>query len=247
MKPWIDSLGSVFVTGTDTGVGKTLVSSLLLWMLRLRATKSVGYFKPIQTGLLSETDLPQVQEGHALESAHPPRFLDPVYYWPQPVAPARAARLQGQSLDLSAIVQRFQEGRGANDWVVEGAGGLLVPLNEHKTIRDLIVALNLPLIVVASHRLGTLNHTFLTLEAAHAAGLRILGVVLNALNSAPDPELAQEMSERSGVEILLDLPHLGSSPHRVLRDLARRCMRGWGGVEILGEQENRWAQLRPIP
>jgi malonyl-CoA O-methyltransferase len=198
----------VFVTGTDTGVGKTLVSALLLAALRA-AGGAAGYFKPVQTGAEDDTREVARLAGVAFETL--PR---PAYALRLPAAPSRAAAAEQVRIDpavIAAAWRRLPAGR----FVVEGAGGLLVPLTERDTMRDLVARLDLPLLVVASTRLGTINHTLLTLEAARRGGLAVAGLVLNG---DPDPGLAGVLAGFDGAPVLAEVPRLADlSPDAVAR------------------------------
>ena len=181
----------VFVTGTDTGVGKTVVSACLVkaW--------GADYFKPVQTGLADEAgDTPTVA---ILAGAGPERLHAPVHAFAPPVSPHLAARAAGAAIRLDDF--RLPEIPGPI--VVEGAGGALVPLNDHETMLDLMARLDLPAIVVVADRLGAINQTLLTLEALRARGLEVLGVVLTGQAFA-DNRAAIE--RHGGVRILAELP-----------------------------------------
>ncbi len=161
----------IFVSGTDTHIGKTVTSALLVSALKSNGIPA-GYFKPIQTGPDSDT-----QTVTTLAALSRQEFVPPVYYFPQPLAPSQAAELNQSVIELENVRRSWQE-LPRRTWVVEGAGGLLVPLNAKQTIRDLVQLLELDLMVVASTRLGTINHTLLTLEAAQTKGIQVRGIVL---------------------------------------------------------------------
>jgi dethiobiotin synthetase len=155
----------LFVTGTDTGVGKTVLAALLVASLNRR------YWKPIQTGASEGTDRAAVMKwaGVASEHTHPEAFLfDP------PVSPHLAAEQQGERIDLESI-RRPQD---SNPIVIEGAGGVLVPINERELMIDLIRRLQAPIVIAARTTLGTINHTLLTIDAARNANLKLIGVVM---------------------------------------------------------------------
>jgi dethiobiotin synthetase len=167
-----------FVTGTDTGVGKTLVACALLRALRARGEDVAG-MKPIETGVGEAGPLDALALRAAAGDVDP---LDDVC--PQrfalPAAPTVAAAAEGRSVELWAVRRAFERLNVRHDCVIaEGAGGLLVPVAEQECMADLARDLGLPLVVVARAALGTINHTLLTLEAAVARGLSVAGVVIS--------------------------------------------------------------------
>jgi len=178
-----DSPRGFFVTGTDTGVGKTVVACALVRGLRARGV-DVGAMKPIETGVQDEgpRDALALREaaggGDALDAVCPQRFA-------LPAAPTVAAAAEGRRVELDAVRRAFAALAARHDClVVEGAGGLLVPAAEGVSMADLAGELGLPLVVVARASLGTINHTRLTLEAAAARRLALAGVVISH-GSAP--------------------------------------------------------------
>lgn len=185
----------LFVTGTDTGIGKTITSAMLLAALR-RAEMAPGYFKPVQTG--GDSDSATVAR---LGAAGGGDIHPPIYVLPLPASPDRAAAAAGVTLHLETIEDAWRA-LPDRDWIVEGAGGLLVPLDRTRTMRDLVALLGLPALVVASTRLGTINHTLLTLEAARARGLRVAGLVLNG---PPDPGLAEVLARFDPAPVIAEV------------------------------------------
>ena len=149
----------VFVTGTDTGVGKTVLSAAL--MLRY---PDATYWKPIQTG--SDDDTAEVRR---LSGG---RVIDKGIRLPDPVSPHLAAQRAGVTIDLNRLIPP------SGLCVVEGAGGVLVPVNESQLMADFMVKLGLPILIATGSTLGTINHTLLTLEALRARSLKIAGVVM---------------------------------------------------------------------
>jgi dethiobiotin synthetase len=157
--------GDVFVTGTDTGVGKTVLSALLVASLNRR------YWKPIQTGASEGTDRAVVMNwaGVGVGETHPESFLfDP------PVSPHLAAEKQGKRIELQAIRRPADPA----PIVIEGAGGVLVPINEEALMMDLIRRLDAPVVIAARTTLGTINHTLLSVAAIRQAQLKLIGVVM---------------------------------------------------------------------
>lgn len=181
-----------FVTGTDTDVGKTLVSAWLVGRL------GAYYWKPVQAGNHPETDSDIVRRltGVPLE-----RILREAYVLPEPIAPHEAAQRAGITIDMARLVLPFCDG----PLVVEGAGGLLVPLNDEAYVIDLATELHLPIILVARSTLGTINHTLLSIEAIRRRGLPLAGVVVNG----PETPHNRAAIERYGkVEIVAEIPWL---------------------------------------
>lgn len=160
----------IFITGTDTGVGKTLVSALLLSAARASG-RSSQYWKPIQTGYDSDTHT--VSTLNDVQSA--PK---PLYEFHEPMAPLRAAEINKAEISVAKIAQTWKGFNTSQHWIIEGAGGLLVPIaRPDVTMRTLCGALGASLVVVAQARLGAMNHTLLTFEAARNAGLQISALV----------------------------------------------------------------------
>jgi dethiobiotin synthetase len=199
----------LFVTATDTGVGKTAVACGLVAAWRA-AGQDVGAMKPAQSGVTDGEPSDAALLAAAAGDADPPELVCP-YSFPAPLAPAVAARVAGVELSFARVVDaaRALAARHAA-LVVEGAGGLLVPLTDRETYADLAIALGLPVLVVARAGLGTVNHTALTVEALRARGLRIAGVVLNRATPASDPS---EPFNAPEIEKLARVPIVGSLPY----------------------------------
>jgi dethiobiotin synthase len=200
----------IFITGTDTGVGKTVLSSLLIASLHSYRIKT-GYFKPVQTGTEEDTQTVANLTGMSKD-----KFPAPVYSFPEPISPNRAAALHQEEIQIDRIVQAWDR-LDDRAWVVEGAGGLLVPLNQKQRMRDLVCALKLRLIIAARTQLGTINHTLLTVEAAQAAKIPIAGIVLIG---PEDPGLGAVLTECSGVPILSKIPSFPFVSEGIIRDQA---------------------------
>ncbi|MEA2213805.1 MAG: dethiobiotin synthetase [Solirubrobacteraceae bacterium] len=194
-----------FVTGTDTGVGKSVLTAAIVAWLRSR-DEPVRALKPVITGLAEEPD-PVWRYDHELLARMAGAAAEEtmlVGYGP-PVSPHLAAALAQRPLELEALVQAITVAVAPEEaLVVEGVGGLLVPLSEAADVRDLARALGLPIVVAARPGLGTINHTLLTLEAARAGGLEVAGVVLTPWPSAPsemERSNRDTIAERGGVEV----------------------------------------------
>ena len=199
----------LFITGTDTGVGKTFVACGLAALLRGWGYR-IGVMKPAETGCgekdgkLFPEDAAKLKEASGcavpLERVCPFQLRDPL-------APSSAAERQGLTIDIDRLIDVYGEISSAHDiTLVEGAGGLMVPLLPSYTYADLACVLKLPTLVVAANRLGVINHLLLTLEHASCKGLRVLGYVLNQTQS--EPSLAVD-TNRATLSTLTSIPCLG--------------------------------------
>ncbi len=193
----------LFVTGTDTGAGKTVLSGVLLAAIAA-AGEPVRTHKPVVTGLdeppLSPGAWPADHELLAAAAGMSPEEVSPLRYGP-PASPHLAAQLAGEDIDSTALLAAAHTAAadaaaGNATLIVEGVGGLLVPLAEDFTVCDLAAALRLPVLIAARPGLGTINHTLLTLQAARAAQLEVRAVVLTPWPQRPD---AIERSNRETI------------------------------------------------
>jgi dethiobiotin synthetase len=194
----------LFVTGTDTEVGKSVVAAALVAALAARGTP-VGAFKPVVTGL---DDAPEPGKPHDHEllarcAGMVPTEVAPYRFGPA-VSPHLAAEMAGVSIDPSKLAEVARRDGGQRTLVAEGVGGLLVPLTVSGfLVLDLVVELGLPLVVVARPGLGTINHTLLTLRVARERGVHVRGVVLTPWPQEPN---MMERSNRATIEVLGDVP-----------------------------------------
>jgi len=188
---------SLFVTGTDTGVGKTYITRLLVEILRSEGVDAVGY-KPIACGDREDARILSAASGGLSEDEVNPIHLQ------TPVAPYVAGLLENKSVDPGEILAAYQRLAAKHEHViVEGVGGWEVPLSANYRVSDLAKDLGLPVLVVAANRLGALNHILLTVDAIRAKGLTCAGLILNQL----DDELDTAMITNKGVlEDLTGLP-----------------------------------------
>lgn len=187
----------LFVTGTGTGVGKTVVSAAL--MARLSDGRALRYWKPVQTGIEVDDDTSTVM---ALSGCGASGVLDDGIRLPNPVSPHLAARLAGIRIQVPDLVTRFEREAPAS-WIVEGAGGVLVPLDDITMMTTLMQALAMPVVVAARSELGTINHTLLTLEALRMRRLSVAGVVMVG---PPNAENRAAIEDYGGVSVLGELP-----------------------------------------
>ena len=217
----------VFVTATDTGAGKTAITAGIAAVLRRRGV-DVGVFKPISSGGAADARLLIRSAGVSedLELVNPVRLE-------APLSPNMAAELEGRQITLEPVVAAYSRLIRLHDTVlVEGVGGLLVPIRDDLLVADLAARLGLPLLVVARAALGTINHTLLTLEAAKTRNLETRGVVFNTTGPG-DPRAARGspdvISRLTGVDSLgivpfdpgvdVDSGHLGRMPELIEKHL----------------------------
>jgi len=199
-------LAGWFVTATDTGVGKTVIAGALAWLVRQQGRRP-GVFKPIATGCRYDQRLGLASEdaeflAHCAEAHETLETISPVRYAAE-LAPFAAARREHRPVDWTAIEQSFERIAAANDWlIVEGVGGLLVPLDANQSVADLAQRLHLPLVIVARPGLGTINHTLLTLEAARSRGLPIATLVINGYEPA-----SGTLAEETNPELIAQVAH----------------------------------------
>jgi dethiobiotin synthetase len=185
-------MNGYFVTGTDTGVGKTVLSALLV------AALDASYWKPIQTGVIQGTDRESVRKwAEARDEQLPPER----YRFDPPVSPHLASHDAGVRIALDDF--ELPKAPRGKKWIVEGAGGVMVPLNERDLMRDLMRRIGFPAIVAARTALGTINHTLLTLAALREAHVPICGVALIG---------AENLENRRAIEHFGGVPVVGRIP-----------------------------------
>jgi dethiobiotin synthetase len=210
----------LFVTATDTGVGKTILSAALLAAMAA-AGEQVRAHKPVVTGLGEPAGVWAADhELLASTAGMTPEQVAPLRYGPA-VSPHLAARLAGEHADPADLVARARAaGNDEATLVVEGVGGLLAPLADDYTVRDLAISLGLPLLIAARPGLGTINHTLLTLQTARAGGLDVRAVVLTPWPAQPSE---MELSNRDTIARMGDIEvvGLGHVPSPAVDDLAR--------------------------
>jgi dethiobiotin synthetase len=213
-------LHGLFVTGTDTGVGKTVLTAAIVAELRARRVR-VTPLKPVITGL--EDSGPADHEVLARAAGCAAEEVALVSYGP-PVSPHLAAELSGQPISPEALEKTIAERAAGGEFVVvEGVGGLLVPLTHSYDVRALARSLALPVLIAARPGLGTINHTLLTLEVARAAGLEVVAVVLTPWPREPDrvERSNRETIERLGGIEVASLPSVERLDPGLLADAAR--------------------------
>ncbi len=202
----------LFITGTDTGIGKTFVTGVMVLGLT-KCGVDTGIMKPVETGcpyldgVIHPVDATFLQEAadvkDELDLINPFRFKTPV-------APSIAARIEGKDVDFDVIARSYTILSTRHEIVlVEGVGGLLVPLSGSKTVADLVVALDLPAVLVAGCELGTINHTLLSLRCAEESGIEVAGIVFN--RNSPESEEQEGFMEEIGR--FTTVPAIGTVPY----------------------------------
>ena len=204
----------LFITGTDTGVGKTVLTALLALWLR-RAGKSVGVMKPVETGVdplchsAANSDARFLMETAQLDL---PSEAVCQFRYKTAASPWQAAGQEGAPVRLPAIRAAFDQLASKTDWMlVEGIGGLRVPLNAEDCVADLARALGLPVLIATRYALGTQNHTLMTVDVARAWSLDIAGLAFCRSEAAPLTPVEQAqpalLGERCGLQTVLEIPY----------------------------------------
>jgi dethiobiotin synthase len=199
----------IFITGTDTGVGKTFAAAVLM------AGLDGEYWKPVQSGLEEITDTDWVKEKTGLPQS---RFHAEAYRLREAMSPHASAAKEGIRIDL----ERFPAPRmedPSRTLIVEGAGGIMVPLNERHFMLDLMRRLDFPVLLVASSRLGTINHTLLTVDKLRTCRLSILGVVLNGVRNEDN---RRAIEEYGNVHVLGEMEPIQKINRKILKAVFRR-------------------------
>lgn len=205
----------IFITGTDTGVGKTVVAGGLAATLKKRGL-NVGVMKPVQSGGKKDKNgrLYSEDAKFIMKTADIKEDIDlvnPICLEP-PLAPSVAAKLSGVIIDINKIKATFKKLQEKYEFlIVEGAGGIIVPIYEEYLLKDLILDLKLPTLIIARPTLGTINHTVLTVQYLEEKGIKVAGIILNNLDSKK-----AGMAEKTNPQVIESLtkrPILGIIPH----------------------------------
>lgn len=223
----------LFITGTDTGVGKTLVAAGLLSLARYKGLKAVA-IKPVETGCVVQGGILCPEDGAFLHAASVQGLsLDECAPWrfSLPASPARAAAMEGRGLNIvdleehvRAVAERFEL------TLVEGAGGLMVPIQERHMMIDLIERLGFPVVLAVRARLGTVNHTLLSVEALRHRNIPVAAIVVSSSEQIPGPEEDYTPGDLAhlvpDIPILL-LPHLDEETRRRPELIGQAMSRAW--------------------
>ena len=216
-----------FVTGTDTGVGKTVIAGGLIKVLSFMGLKTAG-MKPVESGCMREGDILIPSDGTFLKQmarmTEPITELTPCCF-ENPLAPFAASGIEKKNVQITGIKKAFYGLYKNYDAIIaEGVGGLLVPLKKNYFVLDLAIEMDLPLIVVAKPGLGSINHTMLTVNYALKEGIKIAGIVIN-YSAPPQNDLAEEtnpliLKEICPAPLLGIFPYLKSCEHSLIERTA---------------------------
>lgn len=216
----------LFVSGTGTSVGKTTVSAGLVKMLH--AHNGTRYWKPVQTGTVIGDDTGEVQELTGLSEE---AFMEPGYRFPQPLAPWIAARAMNKEIDLNYL-KELQD-QSETPLIVEGAGGLLVPMTSEILQIEFIKQLGLPLLLVSENKLGTMNQTLLSIRACREFGVDLLGVVLTRAQLGPKLGNRESIERFGRVEILAEFDEAADRRMTASRVSTDEKLRALFGVPVI--------------
>ncbi|MBI3354284.1 MAG: dethiobiotin synthase [Nitrospirae bacterium] len=204
----------IFITGTDTGVGKTIVAGGLACAL-MREGLDIGVMKPIQTGCVVKKNgnliAPDTEFLIRMSGVKDKINLVTPYCFKEPLAPSAAAEAEGNEIDIEKIISAYNLLTEMHDSIiVEGAGGILVPIWKDFLFIDIIKRLSIPIIIVARMGLGTINHTLMTVRCARSAGIEIIGIIFNHTNNIKDG--IAEKTNPNIIKRLCNIPILGIIP-----------------------------------
>ncbi len=203
---------SFFVTGTDTGIGKTAFTCGLANLLRVSGI-DVGVMKPFATGVPQKNGFQSEDVSMLVRSSgvsDPESLINP-YFFAIPASPYSAAKKLGRQIDLDLVLSSFDRLRSTHDvMLVEGIGGIMTPILKDYFVIDLIKDLNLDVVVVTGSKIGTINHTALTIDACKKHGIHISGLIINQIdkNGYDLDELGQDLTALSGVDVIAKIPNL---------------------------------------
>lgn len=233
-----------FISGTDTGVGKTVVTGGLLGVLRKRGHSAIA-LKPVQSGAVRRGDTLVPEDAAFYRStANLPYTMDDLnlYRFIPPVSPGLAARMSGITVDPD-LIENFVNKAATNHEIVlvEGAGGLCVPLVDNQfTMADLALLLEMPLVIVARPNLGTINHTVLTVSYARQRGIPVKGIIINGFR--PESATEDEKTNPAVIEEMTGVPVLGIIPYLSEVNVEKETS---GNLVDVIEKTVRWQELLP--
>lgn len=214
----------IFITGTDTDVGKTIVTAGLAATMQSFGYQT-GVFKPAQTGCIIENGVQLAPDLDLVNKTDKNIRAIATYKFKEPIAPSLAAELENVIIDNNRLLEDFNALKQKCDFtLVEGAGGLLAPLYKNFLMRDLAKFLNLPTIIVAKPNLGTINHILLTVEAVKSAKIELLGIIISKYPTGTDdiaiknaPRMIEELSGEKILGIIPDIEEI--TPKKLIKSI----------------------------
>ena len=210
MKCKIMSKKGFFITGTDTGVGKTFFASILM------KKYNFDYWKPIQTGKFTENDTLYIKKKLGIKNN---RFHKPIYIFKKSLSPHLASRYE----KISISIKKIKKPNTIKPLIIEGVGGVLVPLNKKNLIIDLIKKFRLPVIIVSKSILGTINHTLMTLEILKKNKIKVFGVVLNNVKNKKEGNDNAESIETFGkIKVLTQISSVNPITKKRIETLSKK-------------------------
>lgn len=195
----------LFITGTDTDIGKTIVAAILTSGLK------AAYWKPVQSGLADGTDTDSIKKLTGLPEKH---FFPETYRLKNPLSPHAAAMIDGVTIDLERF--KLPQSNAFKHLIVEGAGGIMVPLNEKEFMLDLMKKLDLPVLLVSRSTLGTINHTLLSIHILKQNGLNIFGVIMNGPKNPSNREAIEHFGQ---VPVIAEIEPIENLAHDNLKKI----------------------------
>ncbi|HZH60421.1 MAG TPA: dethiobiotin synthase [Metabacillus sp.] len=226
-----------FVTGTDTGVGKTFITSGIAAVLKEKQM-DIGVYKPLLSGISREH--PESDTSLLLEASQSSLTYKDItpFEFKEPLAPYVAGKLEGKSIYLKDVLNHWDGIKERHQYfLVEGAGGISVPLGPDFLVSDLIIALSLPTIIIARPNLGTINQTFLTVKYARSLGIEIAGIIINGKNKGFD--LAEQtnpdvIEKQCGVPILGVTPKLENRNKEAIKKMVKEHINVPNLINLMG-------------
>ena len=199
-----------FIAGTDTGVGKTFFASILM------KKYDFHYWKPIQTGKFTENDTLYIKQNIGIEKN---RFHEPIYSFKEPLSPHLASSYE----KISINIKKIKKPNSNKPLIIEGVGGILVPLNKKNLLIDLIKKFKFPVIVVSRSILGTINHTLMTLEILKKNKINIFGVILNNIkNKKEGDENAKSIEDFGNIKVLAQISLINHITKKKIETLSKK-------------------------
>lgn len=217
---------SLFITGTDTGIGKTVFTCALASALKSSGI-NVGVMKPFATGIPQKNGF-KSEDAELLvrhSGANDPESMINPYFFPIPTSPYRAAKKLGKTIDVDLVLSSYEKLQASHDIVlVEGIGGILTPILRDYFVADLVKDLNLDVLMVTGTKMGSVNHTLLALNLCKKYGINVLGLIINQTDTEGYvmQELEEDLVYLSGIDVICKIPHIQNSDIKTISQILQR-------------------------